>query len=56
MSPVAYRLYTYLRDKPEGQNIPMEMLETEVRASKSAIRAAFEELSQEGLLSYEQGG
>jgi DNA-binding GntR family transcriptional regulator len=54
MSPVAYSLYTYLRRRADGDNVVMEELVRVLRSSKTAIRAAFEELSQEGLLSYSQ--
>jgi DNA-binding GntR family transcriptional regulator len=54
LSPIAYALYTYLRRRADGDNIVMEELTRVLRASKTTIRAAFEELSQEGLLSYSQ--
>lgn len=54
MSPVAYSLYTYLRRQPDGANIVMEELTRTLRASKTSIRAAFEELAAEGLLTYTQ--
>ncbi|KKN83802.1 hypothetical protein LCGC14_0294550 [marine sediment metagenome] len=54
MSPIAYKLYTYLMGQPEGQNLVMEELTRVLSTSKTAIRAAFEELSIDGLLTYTQ--
>jgi DNA-binding GntR family transcriptional regulator len=56
MSPVAYKLYTHLRQQEEGANLVMEELTRVLSTSKTAIRAAFEELSIEGLLTYVQEG
>jgi DNA-binding GntR family transcriptional regulator len=54
MSPVAYSLYTYLRQQVDGANVVMEELTRVLRSSKTAVRAAFEELTEEGLLTYTQ--
>ncbi len=54
MSPVAYALFTYLTRQPEGANVVMEELTINLRASKTAIRAAFGELEAESLLTYSQ--
>jgi len=54
MSPIAYALFTNLRDRPEGSNVVMEDLVLSIRSSKTAIRAAFAELDTAGLLSYTQ--
>lgn len=54
MSPVAYALFTYLTRQPEGANVVMEEMTSNLRASKTAIRAAFGELESEGLLTYTQ--
>lgn len=54
MSPIAYHLYTYLTQQDEGSNLVMEELVQQMRASKTAIRAAFAELAEEGLLTYTQ--
>ena len=56
MSPVAYALFTYLQQQPAGGKLVMEELTSQIRASKTAIRAAFEELSAEGLVQYTQEG
>lgn len=50
MSPLSHSLFQYLRSQPDGQNIPMEALTQELRASKTAIRTAFTELEAEGIL------
>ncbi len=54
MSPIAYALYQHLRRQEEGANLVMEELTSTLRSSKTAIRAAFAELSEEGMLSYTQ--
>lgn len=51
MAPLSYRLFDYLRDRPNGANIPMEELTSTLHASKTAIRAAFTELEAEGYIS-----
>ncbi len=56
MSPVAYALFAYLQQQPAGGKLVMEELTSQIRASKTAIRAAFEELSAEGLVQYTQEG
>lgn len=56
MSPIAYALYTYLQRQPAGSTLVMEELTAAVRASKTAVRAAFDELSAEGLVQYTQEG
>jgi DNA-binding GntR family transcriptional regulator len=56
MSPVAYALFTHLQGLAPGSNIVLEELVRVCRSSKTAIRAAFEELAAEGLISYTQEG
>ena len=54
MSPIAYALFTNLVRRPEGANVVMEELTEALRSSKTAIRAAFAELAEEGYPSYFQ--
>ncbi len=54
VSPLSYRLFHYLRGRPEGDNIPMEELVLTLHSSKTAIRAALVELEAEGLISTTQ--
>jgi DNA-binding GntR family transcriptional regulator len=54
MSPIAYALFTNLRDRPDGANVVLEELVEALHSSKTAIRAAFAELAESGLLSYTQ--
>ena len=54
MSPIATRLYRYLRYKYNLENVTMEELTHHCRASKTAVRAAIAELEVEHLLTYEQ--
>ena len=54
MSPVAARLYRYLRGRHEGSSLVMEELVEATHSSKTAVRAAMGELAQEGKLTYEQ--
>ncbi len=54
MSPIAYALFTNLRDRPDGANVVLEELVVALRSSKTAIRSAFAELAEEGYLSYTQ--
>ena len=54
VSPIAYALFTNLTRRPEGANVVMEELVEALRSSKTAIRAAFAELAEEGYLSYSQ--
>ena len=54
MSPLSYRLFQYLKARPDGANIPMEELTSTLHASKTAIRAAMTELEAEGYISSTQ--
>ena len=54
MSPVATRLYRYLRTHEDQTELTIEELTTAVGKSKTAVRAAIVELSEAGLLTYEQ--
>ena len=54
MSPVASKLYRYLRGRPEGASLVMEELVEATHSSKTAVRAAMGELQSEGKLTYEQ--
>ena len=54
MSPLAYRLFQYLLSRPANADLPMEELVAECHSSKTAVRAAMEELSTNGLLTYVQ--
>ncbi len=54
MSPIAYALLTNLTRRPPGANVVMEELVEALHSSKTAIRAAFNELSEAGYLSYNQ--
>lgn len=54
MSPIAYALFQYLKHQAEGRSLTMEELVATLRASKTAIRAAFSELQSYGYLSYNQ--
>lgn len=54
MSPIAYALLTNLTRRPAGANVVMEELVIALHSSKTAIRAAFSELEEEGYLSYNQ--
>lgn len=54
MSPIAYALFTNLIRRPAGANVVLEELVEALRSSKTAIRAAFSELAEEGYLSYTQ--
>jgi len=54
MSPVAARLYRYLRSQHEGASLVMEELVEATHSSKSAVRAAMSELESEGKLTWEQ--
>lgn len=56
MSPISYALYTYLCQQAPGSNIVMEEITHKMRASKTAVRAAFTELEAEGLLTVTQEG
>ena len=54
VSPIAYALLTNLTRRPPGANVVMEELVEALHSSKTAIRAAFTELSEAGYLSYNQ--
>lgn len=54
MSPIAYKLFANLAARPAGANVVIEELVIALRSSKTALRAAFAELAEEGYLSYNQ--
>ncbi len=54
MSPLATRLYRYLRTQPDGASLVMEELVEATHSSKTSVRAAMAELENEGKLTWEQ--
>jgi len=54
VSPIALALYHHLRRQPEDVDVLMEELTIQLHASKTKIRAAFDELEHEGLVTYTQ--
>lgn len=53
MSPLAYKLFIYLRRQEIGELVMEEMM-VDLRSSRTAIRTAFEELRIEGLVAINQ--
>ncbi len=54
VSPVATRVYRYLRNRPDGGEVTIEEIVENTRSSKTSVRAAMNELQLDGHLTYEQ--
>jgi len=54
VSPIAYKLITYLQGLDHGRNVVMEELVLTLGTSKTGIRAALTELEAEKYLTVDQ--
>ena len=54
VSPVATKVYRYLRQQQDNGEVTIEEIVDHARSSKTAVRAAMQELELAGKLTYTQ--